>query len=161
MHLNRLPLKSVSMQKHSLSLRLFAWFHHYMNMTLILNLASNRCVPFFNRRKALFQKNSQATVCACAYTLNNIDVRPSIGIFHYLLPNHHIYVSRSYLKDRIYITWKSKKMLFFGARRCAHVNFDVKKNELFDSSGVGFHFESLWMDKNSRIHPYPYPPWKS
>ena len=91
----------------------FAWLHHYMNMTLILNLASNRCVPFFNRRKALFQKNSQATVCACAYTLNNIDVRPSIGIFHYLLPKHHIYVSRSYLKDRIYITWTSKKMLFF------------------------------------------------
>ena len=42
-------------------------------------------------------------------------------------------------------------MLFFGARRCAHVNFDVKKDELFDSSGVGLHFESLQLNKIQEI----------
>ena len=42
-----------------------------------------------------------------------------------------------------------------------HVNFDVKKNELFDTCGVGFHVESLSLDENWRKYPYLYSPCKS
>ena len=53
------------------------------------------------------------------------------------------------------------EFLYFGrAQVRARVLFDVK-NEFFNRCRVGFHFESLWLNKNWRKYPCPYPPWKS